>query len=166
MQIVTVIRGGGRDYGLGFFVCREGFDTSGHEVPGHPENGGEDGDACDDVLLLSTVQDVVYPGAEPRASATGTAGLASHHRRRRRRLYSVGSWCVRLRDGLRLRVVFSGFLFFFLFCPFNLPSIRASPTDALNMARGKNCEFSVHRAKKQRSNRRGIITRGKKGPAR
>jgi hypothetical protein len=45
------------------------------------------------VLLLSAVQEVVYPGAEPRA--TGTGCLASHRRRRRRRrlymLWEVGA---------------------------------------------------------------------------
>lgn len=74
---------------------------SSHEVIGHSEDGGEDGDACDDVLLLPAVQDVLYPGAEPPAAGTG--GLASHHSRRRR-LYAVGSWCVRLGGGLRLEL--------------------------------------------------------------
>jgi len=53
--------------------------SSGHEVPRDAEDGGEDGDAGEDVLLLSTVQVVLHPRAE--TPAAGTRGLASHRRR-------------------------------------------------------------------------------------
>lgn len=46
-----------------FRVC----ETSGGEEPGDAEDGGDDGDARDDVLLVAAVEVVVHPRSESAA---------------------------------------------------------------------------------------------------
>lgn len=46
-----------------------------HEVPWDAEDGSEDGDAGDDVLLLATVKVVLHPRAD--TPAAGIRGLSA-----------------------------------------------------------------------------------------